>query len=188
MTSAGTPTDRALLDASRAGDVEAFGRFYARHRAPLLGYLARRVRDPEVAVDLMAEAFASALVAVLDRSRELPPTPVSWLFVIARNLLIDSARRGRVEAGARARLRLEPLVLDDEDLERVAEIAAASDLVRDIAAVLSDAEWEAFRARVLDEESYPSLARRLRCSEAVVRKRVSRARSRLRTAMEGSDG
>ena len=64
---------------------------------------ARVLRSPgggaEVAADLMAETFARALV----RYRKVPPdAPEAWLFTIARNLLIDSARRGQVGARAAA--------------------------------------------------------------------------------------
>ena len=110
------------------------------------------------------------------------------MFTIARNLLIDSTRRGRVEDSARRKLRLEPLVLDDEDLERIAEIAAASDLAQTIRATLSPAEYDVLHARAVDEQPYAELAVRLRCSEAVARKRVSRAVAQVRTVMGDVDG
>jgi RNA polymerase sigma-70 factor (ECF subfamily) len=165
--------------------VDAFDDFYVRFREPVLGFFARRVSEPEVAADLMAETFARALV----RYRKAPPdAPAAWLFAIARNLLIDSARRGRVEDSARRKLRLDPLLLDDQDLERVAEIAEASDLAQLVRAALSPAEYEALHARVVDEEEYAELALRLRCSEAVARKRVSRAVAHARTVIGGTDG
>ena len=164
--------------------MEAFDAFYTRYREPVLGYFARRVGEPEVAADLMAETFARALV----QSRKRPPeAPAAWLFAIARNLLIDSARRGQVEASARRRLRLEPLVLDDHDIERIAEIAEAADLAQIVQQTLSAEEYEALRARVVDETPYSELAHGLRCSEAVARKRVSRAIARARTTMGDSD-
>jgi RNA polymerase sigma-70 factor (ECF subfamily) len=43
-------------------------------------------------------------------------------------------------------------------------------------------------ARVVDEEEYAELALRLRCSEAVARKRVSRAVAHARTVIGGTDG
>ena len=105
--------------------MDSFDAMYLRFREPVLGYFARRVGDPEVAADLMAETFARALV----RYRSAPPDdPAAWLFVIARNLLVDSARRGQVEESARRKLHLEPLVLDDHDLRRIEEIAEAADL------------------------------------------------------------
>jgi RNA polymerase sigma-70 factor (ECF subfamily) len=177
------PPDRELLSACRAGDPEAFGVFYVRHRQRILAYLARRVRQPEVAADLMAETFAAALVATRDRDAPVASAPLAWLFTIARNTLIDSRRRGRVEAEARKRLGLSPLVLDDQDLERVIEIAEATDILAGLPETLSAEEWEAVRRRVLDEEAYADIAGSLRCSEAVARKRVSRALAQLRTAI-----
>ena len=60
MPAATLRTDDELLSSD---DPEAFGVFYDRHVRALLGYFARRTRDPEVAADLTAETFASALVA-----------------------------------------------------------------------------------------------------------------------------
>ena len=45
-------------------------------------------------------------------------------------------------------------------------------------------EAEAVRARVLDEEPYDVIAARMRCSERVVRKRVSRGLATLRDVLE----
>lgn len=175
--------DSVLLSRCRAGDREAFGLFYGRHRAAILGYLARRVPFPEAAADLMAETFANALEVTLDRDRPLPGAPRAWLYGIARNLLIDALRRGNVDASARRRLRIEPLALDDNDVERITEIAAAAEALDGVVAELPEAEWELLRARVIDEEPYAELASRLRCSEAVVRKRLSRTIAHLRTAI-----
>lgn len=176
------PSDSFLLAAARTGDPDAFDRFYRRHRERILAYLARRTTR-EAAADLMSETFATALEVVRDGQRELPETPIAWLFTVSHNLLVDSRRRGRVEASARARLGLEPLVLEDQDLVRVAEIAEATDILEGLADELTEAQWTALNARVLAEEPYPVIAMRLRCSEAVVRKRVSRALTALRTTL-----
>ncbi|MBJ7330662.1 MAG: RNA polymerase sigma factor [Solirubrobacteraceae bacterium] len=172
-----------MLQASRDGDAHAFEEFYGRHRQLLVAYLASRVREPDLAADLMAETFARALVLTGDPQKGLPRDPVAWLFVVARNLLIDGMRRGRVEAAARQQLGMERLGLDDTDIERIHEIQSATDLVRDLAPLLPAETWALLNARLLDEESYSQLAARLECSEAVVRQRVSRATSQLRTAL-----
>src|SRR3954447_15010375 len=164
--------------------MDSFDAMYLRFREPVLGYFARRVGEPEVAADLMAETFARALVGY----RTAPPDePAAWLFAIARNLLIDSARRGQVEESARRKLHLEPLVLDDADIQRIEEAAEAADLAETVRATLSASEYEALHARVVEEEPYEELALRLRCSEAVARKRVSRAIAHGRDAIEDGD-
>lgn len=175
--------DRQLLAATRAGDGQAFAAFYRRRRAVVLAYTGRRTGDPELAADLLAETFAAALAGVLDGGRELPREPVAWLMTIAHNKLIDSVRRGQVERAARERLALEPLSLDDEDLQRIEELMAATDLESTLLELLPAEQLDALRARILDERDYAQIARELRCSEAVVRKRVSRALRTLRGAL-----
>ena len=185
--SASRRSDSELVGASRAGDMDAFGEFYVRYREVLLGHLVGRLRRPDLAADVMAETFARALLVVKDDRAELPHAPAAWLFAVAMNLVRDSARSNRVEMTARARLGVERLVLGDDDIDRILEIAAAHDLVRDVREHVSELEWEALSARVIDEQPYAVIAEQLRCSQAVVRKRVSRARSQLRAAMGGPD-
>jgi RNA polymerase sigma-70 factor (ECF subfamily) len=176
--------DLELLRATRGGDSRAFGAFFRRHRAVVLAFLGRRTRNSEVAADLLAETFAEALVTVLDLERELPEQPLAWLMTVARNKLIDGVRRGQVEQAARERLALEPLILDDDGLQRIEELIDATDVVGRLAEELPKEQFEALRSRILDEQDYAEIARDLRCSEAVVRKRVSRALQTLRGAME----
>ncbi len=94
-------SDEDLLRRARDGDAEAFGAFYRARRGDVLAFLRVRVHSAELAADLMCETFTQALVAVHDRERELPMVPIAWLVTIARNVLIDSVRRGRVADDAR---------------------------------------------------------------------------------------
>ncbi len=181
-----TRTDRQLLEEARGGCGESFELVFRRHHAVILAFLARRVQQPELAADLLAETFASLLALVRDPRHAVPPIPVAWLLVTARNLLIDSHRRGTVDDRARRRLAMEPVVLDDRDLERVEEISAETDLMRELASRLEPDQFQALRARVLDEREYGEIAAQLKCSESVVRKRVSRALGVLRRAMEAT--
>jgi RNA polymerase sigma factor (sigma-70 family) len=172
--------DETLL-ASTRGEPAAFGAFYRRHEDRILGYFLARVGDPEVAADLTAETFAAALTSA-HRFRPRRKPAVAWLFGIARNNLAMSRRRGRVEARARRRLGMAPVVLTDEAIERIAELDhTALELVEE----LPGDQREAVRARVIDERDYPEIAKDLRCSEAVVRKRVSRGLGAVRARMEG---
>ena len=162
-------SDEALLQTARR-EPAAFGAFYRRHEDRVLSYFLARVGEPEVAADLTAETFAAALVSSHRFRRRREPA-VAWLFGIARNTLLMSRRQGRVEARARRRLGMAPVVLTDEAMERVAELdGTALQLVGD----LPPEQRSAVRARIIDERDYADIAKDLRCSEAVVRKRVSR--------------
>ena len=63
--------DDAELLALTASDPEAFGVFYERFEAQLLGFFWRATRRADIAADLTAEVFAAALERLLrfDRSR-----------------------------------------------------------------------------------------------------------------------
>jgi RNA polymerase sigma-70 factor (ECF subfamily) len=171
--------DAALLAALRR-EPEAFAALYRRYERPVLGYLMRRVRAPEVAADLAAETFAAALEG-LRRPGGGPRDPdalAAWLFGIARNKLADGARRGRVEADARRRLAMERLALDDEALERIGALSGD-----ELVASLPADQRAAVLARIVDERDYEDIAGALETSELVVRKRVSRGLAALRARM-----
>lgn len=179
-------SDKLLLTLAVSSEPEAFTVFYQRHVDVVLVYLRRRTPSPEAAADLMAETFAAALLALHTTiEAEEIEVPAAWLLGIARNKLFESYRRGRIEAAARERLGLEPLVLDDSDLALVEELSEI-DVVKQLADLLPADQLEALRARVIDERDYEDIARELECSEAVVRKRVSRALRTLR-ARAGKD-
>jgi RNA polymerase sigma factor (sigma-70 family) len=172
------PDDELLLAAGSDG--EAFAAFYRRHEERVLAFFLARAGDPEVAADLAAETFAAALVSSGRFRRRREPAS-AWLFGIARNILAMSRRRGRVESRARRRLGMPPLDLTDELIERIEALSGrALGLVEE----LPEAQREAVRAHVVDERDYADIARDLRCSEAVVRKRVSRGLANLRERME----
>ena len=176
-------SDAALL-AATASDPDAFGRFYGRYETALVGYFVRRTGDPEVAADLTAEVFASALRAA-SRYRPHAPTAAGWLFTIAHNALATSVRRGRVEARARRRVGIhEVLEFAPDELERVEAAAARNEWVLELMERLPADQREAVRSRIVDERPYSEIASALRTSELVIRKRVSRGLATLRNQLE----
>lgn len=181
MTETDPRSDDELLRATPK-DPEAFGVFYSRHVDAVLAFFRVRTQNAEVAADLMAETFAAALLAA-PRFKPRREPAAAWLFTIARRKLIDSWRRGRVEDGARRKLGLERLQLDDGGLERIETLvdeARTANPLTELMERLPADQREALRLRVLDERDYGEIARELRCSEAVIRQRVSRATKSLR--------
>lgn len=177
--------DDALLLAAARGEQAAFESFYRRWLPAVIGFHLRRVAVRETAFDLTAETFAAVVVAcgAFDPRRGSAP---AWLFAIADHKLRDSLRRGRVEASARRALGHRPVVLEDEDLVRVEELASLGTGARleQLLDELPRTQGAAVRARVLDERSYAAIASELRCSEAVVRQRVHRGLRRLRERLQ----
>jgi RNA polymerase sigma factor (sigma-70 family) len=163
-------SDEQLLAATRR-DPRAFGEFYARHERAVFRYFYRRTGDAELAADLSAECFAAALISS-ERFRPGGAPAVAWLFGIARNVLGRSFERRRVESRARAKLGMPALILEDDTLAALERIHAGQ-LLENALAYLPEEQAQAVYARIVDEREYEDIARELKTSEAVVRKRVS---------------
>jgi RNA polymerase sigma-70 factor (ECF subfamily) len=155
----------------------AFGELYRRHAPAVFAWFQRRLEW--AAADLTAETFAQAWLSRRRFRDERDGSALPWLLGIARNVLRDSARRDRIETGARAKLGL-PLDLASEDgfadvEERVSPRRALAEAV----AGLPAHERQALELRVVDELPYREVAARLSIPPAAPRLRVSRALRRL---------
>jgi len=176
-------TDDAALLAMTAERPAAFGAFYRRHERDVLRYFLASGNPAEVAADLTAETFAAALLSRARFRAELGE-PRAWLFGIARHVLARSRARRRVESRARRRLAMAPIGLDDEAIARIDALAGGDGRALALLGELPGDQRSAVEARVLHERDYREIATALRCSEQVVRKRVSRGLATLRARLE----
>ncbi len=175
--------DAALVAAVGRGDADAFDELYVRYLPLVVRWSVHATGNREVAADLSAEVFAASLTAAR-RFRPERGSVAGWLLGIARNKLRESQRRGRVEDSSRRRIGAEPVSLTDADLERVEELASLDATVIELVEGLPETLRGALTERVLHERPYPEIASELRCSESVVRQRVSRALKTLRSQLE----
>ena len=86
--------DKEYLDRYRKGDIAALETLVERYRRPLFGFILRMIDAREDADDIFQEVWIRA-IRNLDRfdARNL----LSWLFRIARNVIIDRSRKRRPE-------------------------------------------------------------------------------------------
>ena len=99
----GTRTARTDEELLASHETDDFGVFYDRHVRALLGYFQRRTGDPQVAADLTAETFASAIVAQ-ERYVATGAPALAWLYAhrLAAARRLPAARGGRAPDAARA--------------------------------------------------------------------------------------
>lgn len=177
--------DRDLLVAART-DPEAFGAFYDRHATGLVRHFRRRGLHTDLALDLMAETFAAALESI-DRYTPGPEPAAAWLYGIGHHVLAQSARRGRIADDARTRLHIPRRTVTDPGIARIENdtTAGADDPLMIALAELPAEHRYALWARIVDDRDYGEIAADLRCSEHLVRQRVSRGLRRLRDVLPG---
>jgi RNA polymerase sigma factor (sigma-70 family) len=158
-------------------DPDAFAEFYDAYARRVLTFLARRVFDAEVALDLTSETFAVALERRLQFRGRTAEEEQGWLFAIARSQLTHFFRRGEVERTAIRKLALQVPQLSNEEIERIETLAG----LQDAAVHLDDAlhhlpqeQREAVELRVIEEKGYAEIATVLGVTQQVARQRVSR--------------
>ena len=179
MSNAEKRSDTELLLGARTSS-EPFGVFYERHFPSVLAFFRRRVAGPEEAFDLAAETFAAALVSV-SRFEPGPEPPRAWLFAIARHKFSEALRTSRIQDDARRALAMQPIQLDDEAID-ILETTASAGAV-ELLETLAPDQRDAIKAHHVEDRGYAEIAAGLRCSESVIRKRVSRGLAALQTQL-----
>jgi RNA polymerase sigma-70 factor, ECF subfamily len=178
---AGGPGDRDLLRAHVAGDPEAFGTLFARHRDRLWSVALRTSGDPEEAADALQDALVSAFRRAEAFRGDSEVT--TWLHRIVVNACLDRHRR-------RAVRRTEPLQEDSDEPTPVgaspvadpADVAVDHDRRTSVLRALATLPIEQRAALVLvDMEGYSveETAAILGCAPGTVKSRCSRGRAKL---------
>ena len=153
---------------------------YDAHHEKLCRYLTSITRDRDLADDLAQEAYARLAREVqLDRT---PHEMLAWLFRVGRNLVISRSRRQQVAAKLADRLDVPGAGHSAEDEYLIRETQ------RELARVLAQASAKDRTALMMAAEGYSGaeIARSLGLSEAAVRTRLCRARTRLRVHLAPS--
>jgi RNA polymerase sigma-70 factor, ECF subfamily len=171
----GEPSDAELLRRHVAGDTEAFGRLFLRHKDRLWAVALRTVCDPEDAADALQEAMISAFRRAADFRGDSAVT--TWLHRIVVNAALDRLRRKQTRS---ANWSGDPDTLDT--LAAPLEGPAAVETRLDVDAALRTLPPEQRAALVLvDMLGYPvaDAADILGVSPGTVKSRCARGRARL---------
>jgi RNA polymerase sigma-70 factor (ECF subfamily) len=170
-------TDADLLRESRHSSA-AFRVLYERHAERVHGFLFRRTREPGAAVELTAETFAQAWLSRDRYTDHDEGTIAPWLFGIARHVLAASVRRQALERSARDRLQLQlGTVSGSTD---PAWLVGLDDDLTAALAELPDGQRRAIELRVVADQAYADVARRLDITPQAARVRVHRGLSAIR--------
>jgi RNA polymerase sigma-70 factor (ECF subfamily) len=160
-----------------------FEQVYLRNVDVVVGYFARRCRDPQTVADLTSETFVRAVngFAGFDPGRG---SDRAWLFGIAAHVFAHHCEQSAAGRGTAMRLGGHR-PLDHDEIEELAEREGAS-LVRRCEQ-LPEVERAAIELVDLDGLTPKEAALVLGVSRAAFRKRLSRARSGLRKEHHSND-
>jgi RNA polymerase sigma-70 factor (ECF subfamily) len=193
---AGEPDDRALLAAHVAGDPDAFGLLFARHRDRLWAVALRTTGDREEAADALQDAMVAAFRRAESYRGDAAVT--TWLHRVVVNACLDRHRRRsvrRTEALPEVeRLpTVEPApgaaVLRPRADADPAEMAERSEQRRVVHAALAQLPLEQRAALVLVDMqglSVQEAAEVLGVAAGTVKSRCSRGRRRLAALLTGT--
>jgi RNA polymerase sigma-70 factor (ECF subfamily) len=168
--------ERLLVEAAQT-DPAKFGDLYEIHFERIYGFIARRIRDRDIAEDLTSDVFHKALANL--RSYEFRGVPfAAWLIRIASNVLADQFKRAAREVpGAE-----DPPKPDAQpDLEAIEHRARLFRLVNQ----LPHDQRHVIFERFVEQRSIREIAQQLGRTEGAVKQLQLRGLQNLRTQMEG---
>jgi RNA polymerase sigma-70 factor (ECF subfamily) len=179
-----SPSDTELLRRHVAGDPDAFGELFRRHRDRLWAVAVRTLGDPEEAADALQDAMIAAFQKANGFRGDSAVT--TWLYRIVVNAALDRIRRraARPTTACQDEEALDALASSGQSL---GDPSAGSDTAIDVRAALRRLVPEQQAALVLVDMlgySVVDAAQVLGVSEGTVKSRAARGRARLLPRLE----
>jgi RNA polymerase sigma-70 factor, ECF subfamily len=181
-----TPDEQLML-AFRSGDARAFEALVRRHRGPVYNFILRFTGQRARAEDVLQETWLKVVRGA--ENYEAKAKFTTWLYTVARNLCVDSARKesyrstdsldapaGR--AGSDGPLLGETLSSEQRSPEREAHNLGLRPLLERALLALPDEQREVFLLREYSGISFKEIGEVTGVSENTVK-------SRMRYALEG---
>ena len=128
--------EELMIEYGKKGDAKAFEELLNRYRSQVFGYFVSACRHRETAEDLFQETFFRIIRSA--RSYKPKSSFRTWVFTIARNILIDWSRKSKKGAHAvnlndnsgKLKAHLEPVSMQDnpeQDIQTISDFLAEID-------------------------------------------------------------
>ena len=179
MTAPGSDTAERLLIEAAQTDPRRFAELYENNFNRVYAFILRRVGDRAQAEDLTSDVFHQAL-ANLPRFEWRGAPFASWLFRIARNAIIDRAKRAAREAEI-------PPILDVPTEAGFDEIDERAQLFQLVDQLPTD-QRRVIVMRFAEEKSIREISQELRRTEGAVKQLQFRALQNLRARIGETNG
>lgn len=178
-----------LLDRVADRDAVALQRLYERTSARLHGLALRVVRQPELAEDVLQEAFLKIWRSAPSYRASLSP-PLAWMGLILRSCALDVLRRQRTAGAGQTQefddLLADTLPSDALGPEQLAEASEQAWLLHQCLQQLAPPQREAMALAYTREMSHSELAERLAQPLGTIKSWIRRSLDKLRGCMESA--
>ena len=173
--------EQKLIMEAKGGEAEAFGRLYDYYLPAIYRFILLKVSQREEAEDLTHQVFLQAWQNISNFSaRGLPFS--SWLYRIARNLVIDRYRKTKPvisidEEFISEKLIFRPALYKIDDKQDIARIMSALKKLRDI-------ERDVVIMRFVEDLSTKEISITIKKSEGAIKLIQHRALKKIKTILE----
>jgi RNA polymerase sigma-70 factor, ECF subfamily len=186
--SEGQPSDTAVIQRCRRGEVELFRLLVERYQDRIYNLSLRLLGNPEEALDAAQDTFVRAFRALGQFDTERPFAP--WLYRIATNTCVGLLRKRRPDvfsldamAEHEAEAALAAAASDTDPWQQL-ERSLRDDEIQCAVLALPEAYRMVILLRHQDELSYEEIAAAMELPLGTVKTLLHRARRRLRAALE----
>ncbi len=168
----------SVIAAAKRGDADAFTLLYTTYITPLYRYIYSRTRDKDLTEDLCQNVFLRFYEA-LPRYELETVSPLSYLFTIAKRLMINHHEKKRFEHFGEGE---EVSLTDHSNLEDEMHMSHLAGRIWEHIDTLPPLEQDVLRLYFTADLSHKEIAEVLDKEEAYIRKIKSRGLESLRTA------
>lgn len=163
-----------LINKAKSGNKEAFGSIYKLYYEKIYRFIYYLVFDKHLAADLTQNTFLKMWHAI-PKFRTKNGTIQSYLFTIARNLVIDFRRKKK-----ELTLDLAQDISKDEDLITKISNGEQNEMLRDTLNALDEEERQLLILRFFEDLSMLEIAKVFNKQEGAIRVRIHRILKKMR--------
>jgi len=178
--------DDALLAGVRSSSEPHFNALYARYFPRIYAFMSARANSRSDAEELTQEVFTAVFRSAGGFDERA--TPLSWIYGIARNTLLNYVRKRQLERAGEARLGSRGIAPPAPEWSFTPEEQYRQERIGELIgrrlATLASWQLDAFRLRHVDHLPIKEIARRTTRSEDAVRSGLYRAK---RVMFEAAD-
>jgi RNA polymerase sigma-70 factor (ECF subfamily) len=186
----GQPSDAAVIQRCRRGEVELFSILVERYQDRIYNLSLRLLENPDDALDAAQETFVRAYASLAQFEPERPFAP--WLLRIATNTCFGQLRKrrpGTLSLDAMEEREADAALASDEtaDPQQQVERAVRDEEIQCAVLALPEPYRTVVLLRYMEELPYEAIAAALQMPLGTVKTTLHRARQRLRTALTKSE-